>query len=99
MSMKNIVGATEVRNHLGKFLNRVYRGEEHLVVEKGGIPVAALIGMREYEKFQQWLAAQVIHELGPKLNAVAQQQGLTEEKLLELMEEDRDTIYQQEFRS
>jgi hypothetical protein len=53
--------------------------------------------MSEYEKFQQWLAAQVINELGPKLNAVAQRQGLTEEKLMELMEEDRDTIYQQEF--
>lgn len=97
--MKHIVGVTEVRNQLGKFLNLVHRGEEHLVIEKGGIPVAALIGMREYEKFQQWLAAQMIDELGPKLNAVAQRQGLTEDKLLELMEEDRDTIYQQEFQS
>jgi hypothetical protein len=61
--------------------------------------VAALIGMREYEKFQQWLAAQMVDELGPKLNAVAQRQGLTEEKLLDLMEEDRDTIYRQEFQS
>jgi prevent-host-death family protein len=97
MSMKNIVGATEVRNHFGKFLRQVYRGEEHLVVEKGGIPVAALIGMREYEKFQQWQAAQLINELGPKMHAVAQQHGLTEEQLLELMEEDRDAIYKQEY--
>jgi prevent-host-death family protein len=92
MSVKNVVGATEVRNHLGKFLSQVYRGEEHLVVEKGGIPVAAIIGMREYEKFQQWLASELINKLGPKLNAVAQQQGLSEEELLALMEEDRDAI-------
>jgi prevent-host-death family protein len=98
MSEKNIVGATEVRNHFGKFLSQVYRGEEHLVVEKGGIPVAALIGMREYEKFRQWLAAQMIDELGPKLNAAAQRQGLTEEQLVELMEEDREAIYQQKYR-
>jgi prevent-host-death family protein len=97
MSIKNIVGATEVRNHFGKFLSQVYRGEEHLVVEKGGIPVAALIGMREYERFQQWQAAQLLAEVGPKLNAVARQKGLTEEQLLELMEEDREAIYQQEY--
>jgi prevent-host-death family protein len=97
MSIKSIVGATEVRNNFGKFLSQVYRGEEHLVVEKGGIPVAALIGMREYEKFQQWLAAQIVNEVGPKLHAIAQRQGITEEQLLELMEEDRKTIYQQNY--
>jgi len=98
MSVKNVVGATDVRNHFGKFLTQVYRGEEHLVVEKGGIPVAAIIGMREYEKFRQWLAAQLIDELGPKLHAIAKQKGLTEEKLLELIEEDREAIYQKNFR-
>ena len=95
--MKSIVGATEVRNNFGKFLSQVYRGEEHLVVEKGGIPVAALIGMREYEKFQQWLATQLLNEIGPKLHAAAQRQGITEENLLEMMEEDRDAIYQQNY--
>src|SRR4051794_40123903 len=97
MSMKSVVGATEVRNNFGMFLSQVYRGEEHLVVEKGGIPVAALIGMREYEKFQQWLATQLLDEIGPKLHAAAQRQGLTEEKLLELMDEDREAIYQKEY--
>jgi prevent-host-death family protein len=95
--MKSIVGATEVRNNFGKFLSKVYRGEEHFVVEKGGISVAALIGMREYEEFQQWVAAQLLNEVGPMLHAAAQSQGITEEKLLEMMEEDREAVYQQEY--
>ena len=90
MSIKTLVGATEVRNHFGKFLSQVYRGEEHLVVEKGGIPVAALIGMREYEEFRRWLATQTLHDLGPKLQAAARRQGLTEEQLLALMEDERN---------
>ncbi len=90
MSVRTLVGATEVRNHFGKFLSQVYRGEEHLVVEKGGIPVAALISMREYEEFRRWLATQTLHNLGPKLQAAARRQGLTEEQLLALMEEERD---------
>ena len=90
MSVRTLVGATEVRNHFGKFLSQVYRGEEHLVVEKGGIPVAALISMREYEEFRRWLATQTLHNLGRKLQAAARRQGLTEEQLLALMEEERD---------
>jgi prevent-host-death family protein len=97
MSKKHNVGATEVRNHFGKFLNRVYRGEEHLVVEKGGIPVAALIGMREYEAFQRWLATQRLHELGPKLQADAQRKGLTEDQLARLLEEDRESVYRERY--
>lgn len=97
MSIQKIVGATEVRNHFGKFLNLVYRNEEHLVVEKGGIPVAALIGMREYEEFRRWQAQRMIQEMGPKLQAAAEAQGLTEEELLARMEEDRAAIYKQTY--
>ncbi len=39
---KKYIGATEVRNKLGRLLNRVHRREAHLVVEKLGIPVAAI---------------------------------------------------------
>ena len=36
---KKYMGATEVRNNLGRPLNRVLRGEEHPLDEKLGIPV------------------------------------------------------------
>ena len=40
MSMQVTIGATEVRNNFGNLLNRIHQGDEHLVVEKLGIPVA-----------------------------------------------------------
>ncbi len=95
MSMKTVIGATEVRNHFGKFLSDVYRGEKHLVVEKGGIPVAALISMKEYEEFRRWLARNLLNELGRNMGAVAKRHGLTEEQLLEEMEEDRKAVAHQ----
>ena len=95
--MKKVVAATEVRNHFGAFLNRVYRGDEHLVVEKSGIPVAALISMKEYEAFRQFLAKQIHHDLGRRLGEAFKRQGITEEKLIELMEEDRETVYQERY--
>lgn len=95
--MQKVVPATEVRNHFGKFLNRVYRGEEHLVVEKSGIPVAALISMQEYEAFRRFLAKQLHHDLGRQLGAELKRQGISEEKLAELMEEDREAVYQEHY--
>jgi prevent-host-death family protein len=97
MSVKTVVGATEVRNHFGKFLKRVYRGEEHLVVEKSGIPVAALISMKEYEQFRCWLATQLHRDIGRKLGAEFERRGITEEDLVEMMEEDREAIYQKRY--
>jgi len=97
MSMKVTVGATEVRNHFGKFLKQVYQGDQHVVVEKSGIPVAALISMKEYEAFCRFLAKQIQHDLGRQLGEALKRQGITEEKLVELMEEDREAVYQERY--
>jgi prevent-host-death family protein len=45
LSLQKIIGVTEARNHLGNLLSRVLRGEEHLVVQKAGVPVAAIISI------------------------------------------------------
>lgn len=93
LSMKTVIGATEVRNNLGTLLNRVYRGEEHLVVEKLGIPVAAIINIKEYEAFRRWWAAKLHQRLGRRLGAKAAQMNLTEDQLMERMEKDRADVY------
>lgn len=58
LAQTQVAGATEVRNHFGRILNQVFRSQEPLIVEKGGIPVAALISMAEYEQFRRWQATQ-----------------------------------------
>jgi prevent-host-death family protein len=94
---KKVIGATEVRNKLGRLLNRVYRGEEHLVVEKLGIPVAAIISMKDYEHYRRLLADEILKEMGQRMGAEIQRQGLTEERLLEMMEEDRADVYERMY--
>jgi prevent-host-death family protein len=95
VSMQKVIAATEVRNHFGELLNRVHRGQEHVVVEKLGIPVAAIVSMQEYEQFRRWLATKLLAEVGRELGAEAQRQGLTEEQLIEKLEEDREAVYQE----
>lgn len=97
LPMEKHVGATEVRNKLGRFLNRVRQGEEHLVVEKLGIPVAAVISMEDYKRYRRLLAEALLKDLGQRMGDEIKRQGLTEEQLLEMMEEDRAAVYERAY--
>src|SRR5205823_7767925 len=91
------VPVSEVRNHLGALVNRVYRGEEHVVIEKSGIPVAALIGMREYEEFRRMMAERVHNRLVRGLGREAERVGLTEEQLFEELKETRQDVFREKY--
>jgi len=90
-----VIGATEVRNNLGNLLNRVYWGKEQLVVEKLGIPVAAIISIKDYEHYRLLMAQEAHQRIGRRLGESAKAQGLTEEELLAEMEEDRQAVYEE----
>lgn len=94
LPIQRAIRVTEVRNHLGSILNRVFRGEEHLVIEKSGVPVAAIISMTDYEQYRRYMAQHLHTQLGRKLGAEAIKQGLTEEALIASMEEDRQAVYE-----
>ncbi len=93
-SLQVTIGATEARTHFADVLRRVHRSKEHLIVEKGGIPVAAIIGMSEYDRFQRWLAEQELRSLGPVLAERARLAGMDEADLATSLQEDRRAIYQ-----
>ena len=50
------VNVTEARRGWSDLLNRVFRREARVIVEKSGIPVAAIISIGEYELFLQMKA-------------------------------------------
>ena len=45
-----IVTATEAKNKFGEIIKRAYATDEHLIVEKSGIPVVAIIPMADYQQ-------------------------------------------------
>ncbi len=46
----SVVTSTEAQNKFGEMLRRTYANAEHVIVEKGGIPVAALIPVADYQE-------------------------------------------------
>jgi len=45
-----VVTATEAKNRFGDIIRRAYIGEEHLIVQRDGIPVVAIVPMTDYER-------------------------------------------------
>src|SRR3954466_7909781 len=48
-----IVKATEARDRLPQLLNSVYRGEGRVVIERSGIPVAAIVSPQDLAAFDR----------------------------------------------
>jgi prevent-host-death family protein len=44
---------SDVRSHINTLVNRVYRKETRVVVEKSGIPVAAIVSLEDLERLER----------------------------------------------
>ncbi|MDE3089053.1 MAG: type II toxin-antitoxin system prevent-host-death family antitoxin [Chloroflexota bacterium] len=62
-----VVSATEAKNKFGEIIKPAYASDEHLIVEKSGIPVVAIIPMADY---QQLVGARAVEpEVAQKVDA------------------------------
>ena len=43
---------SDTKQHLSEVVNRVARGETRVIVQKSGLPVAAIISVEEYRRFK-----------------------------------------------
>ncbi len=67
------ISATEAKNRFGDVIRRAYRSQEHLVVERGGIPVVAIVPISDYEQFLTQGSGNETMSVGEELsNASAQ---------------------------
>jgi prevent-host-death family protein len=78
------VNASAARQQWRELLNKVFRRETRVIVEKSGIPVAALIpipDLKRFQRFEQERAArfQVLVEIGAAFNDVPLPELTTED--------------------
>jgi prevent-host-death family protein len=93
----NIIQVTELHRQLGKVIRKVALSDEHFVVEKGGLPVAVMMSMNEYERLIKERKLQEFERLTRMFGEEAERQGLTEEKLVEELEEDKREVYKEMY--
>ena len=97
MAQQAKIKASEFHRGFGKLLKRVYDSDEHLIIERGGFPVAVMMSYQEYEQFRRQQALEAHRELVKKVGAEAEKQGLTEEQLIEELRETRKEIYKETY--
>jgi len=80
------ISATEAKNRFGDVIRRAYRSQEHLVVERGGIPVVAIVPISDYEEFLTQGSGKETMRVEEEIsNASAQNQAGN--RLMEFLEE------------
>jgi prevent-host-death family protein len=87
---------SKARLRLGELTNNVFKKENVYILNKSGLPVAAIINMEEFNKLGLSRIDQLnslVHDLGSE----AEKEGITEEKLEEMMEETREQVYKKTY--
>lgn len=79
-----IVTATEAKNRFGAIIKSAYALDEHLIVEKSGIPVVAIIPMSDYQQLvsPQTVSAEIAERISKE-----QQRAQAGRELRELLAE------------
>lgn len=77
--MTQVMNASDARAQWSQLLNKVFRNQTRVVVEKSGIPVAAVISAAELERFtkleeQRERNFAVLDEIGEKFKDVSAQE-------------------------
>ena len=97
MSHQAIITASEAHRGFGKLLKRVYRSDEHLIVERDGYPVAVLLSYQEYEKLRRDQAVAAFDVLSRGVGRDIKEQGITEEELMAEVEVAKQEIYNEQY--
>jgi prevent-host-death family protein len=100
------IPATQAQRKFGEVVRRVFAGREHFVVEKDGLPVMAIISMKEYDEFMQERdrreqekreRLKKFEQAAREIGAEAERRGITEEQLMEYLEQTKQEIYQRDY--
>jgi prevent-host-death family protein len=97
MARQAIIKASEGHRAFGKLLKRVYRSDEHLIVERDGFPVAVLMSYQEYENLGRERALKAFERFSRNLGREIEKQELTEERLLEELKETRREVFKEQY--
>jgi prevent-host-death family protein len=101
-TVQSAISSTQAQRQFGDVLRRVYSGQEHIVVEQNGLPLAVLISVHEYaelmkERERREEREKRAVELSRKFGEEAKRRGITEEQLLDNLQETKRAVYQEKY--
>jgi len=95
--MLHTIKASEARTNFGKVLKRVHRGDERIIIEKGGLSVAAIIGIDDLEKLARLEKLEHFERFTRVLGKEVERRGITEEQLVKDMEKTKQEVFEKQY--
>ncbi len=93
--MIKTIKASEARTNFGKVLKRVYRSEERLIVEKGGLAVVAIISIDDFEKLTRLEKLEHFNKFSKAFGSEIERRGISEEQLKNNLEKTKEEVYKE----
>jgi prevent-host-death family protein len=95
--MVNTVPATKARIHFGEILKRVHSGREQLIIERDGLPIAAIVSYADYERYRESLALSHLSQLSRMVSEEIKKKGWTEEEVFKSVEEAQEEAFKERY--
>lgn len=100
------IPATAAHRQFGDLIKRAFSGKEHFIVEKDGLPVVAIISMTEYDelvqereqhKLEKQRRLKRFEQAARAIGEAVEKSGLSEEEVMEKLEETRQRLYEENY--
>ena len=95
--MQAVISATEARRTFGQVIRRVYNTDQHLIVEKDGLPVLAILSINDYEDLMRERGLKAFNKFTQAFGREVEKRGLSEEELMQAVEESKEEVYRETY--
>ena len=103
--MRVTIRSTDVQRNFRDVVNRAGSGQEHIIVERDGLPVIAMLSMAEYETLMRereqyerdkQLRLKKFQEAARSIGQEMERLGLSEDEMEQLVEETRQQLHEEQ---
>lgn len=94
--------STEVQRNFREVVNRAGSGQEHIIVERDGLPVIVMISLAEYttlmrERDLRTQRLQQLEATARRIGQALERSGVSEEEVLAQLEQTQQDVYDQRY--
>lgn len=94
--------STEVQRNFRDVVNRAGSGQEHIIVERDGLPVIVMLSMAEYQQFMSEREAREqrlskFEATARRIGQEIERSGLSEDEFLAQLDDSQQHIYDEKY--
>jgi|SRR3970040_1184716 len=92
------ITVTEIRRNFSAVVRRLRKRHEHTVVQSGGVPVAVILPVAEYEQLMAYVRRKAaFHDFARNLGREVERRGISEEEFAADLEKTKREVFAEQY--